>query len=321
MIRALVLALLVSALVYAVLVMVGDGPEVLGALRTMPPGLIPLMLGLATVSYTVRGLRWGALMRGQGYAVSSMDALYLHFAGQTMGISPGRVGEVLKPALAREITGMPMSRGLPLVFAERVADLIAVCILALGGLSLLGGAVWTVAAALVAIVAGTVVASSGWFHRMVLSFLVRQRWATRYHASAGTISETVRTSLSWRTLVWSVPASVVAWGLEGVAFALCVRGSGFDGLDHLALISVYAVSTIVGAFTFLPAGIGFTEASLAGILMTAGMAASAASAATLVTRVATLWWAVLLGWLAIGTRPALFRRLTRGQGRPAAGVD
>jgi uncharacterized protein (TIRG00374 family) len=106
-----------------------------------------------------------------------------------------------------------------------------------------------------------------------------------------------------------VPLSVVAWGFEGIGFALCLHELGFGGLDVFAAVSVYAVATIVGAFTFLPGGIGLTEASMAGILVTAGMAASAASAATLVTRVVTLWWAVLLGWLMLASRPVLFRRL------------
>ncbi|MGB4441737.1 MAG: lysylphosphatidylglycerol synthase domain-containing protein, partial [Coriobacteriia bacterium] len=78
-------------------------------------------------------------------------------------------------------------------------------------------------------------------------------------------------------------------------------------LGVLAEVSVYGVATIAGAFSFLPGGIGLTEASMAGILMAAGMGASAASAATLVTRVATLWWSVGVGWVALGSRPTVLR--------------
>lgn len=309
MIRALVLAVMASALVYAVMIVVSDSQAVAAALTGFAPWVLVVMLALSIGCYALRSVRWGMLMRLVGHPVSLRDAFYLHMSGQTMGISPGRVGEVLKPWLAREVAGMPMSRGLALVFAERVADLIAVCILALGGLSALGGGVWTLVAALGAIALGTAVASSEWFHRLALGFLGRQRWAARYHASATTISETIRTALSWRALAWSVPVSVVAWGLEGVGFSLCIREIGFHGLDTFAAVSVYAVATIVGAFTFLPGGIGITEASLAGILVSVGMKASGASAATLLTRVVTLWWAVLLGWLVLAGRPQLFRRL------------
>lgn len=309
MIGALVIAMLASALVYAVLAFVGDGPAVADALSGFSPTVLAAMLALSIGGYLLRGFRWGLLMRLLGHPVSFGDALYLHMSGQTMGISPGRVGEVLKPWLAREVAGMPMSRGLPLVFAERVADLIAVCILALGGLSALGGGVWTLTAALAIIVAGTAMAGSAPFHRLALGLLGKQPWTRKHHASATAISETIRSALSWRALTWSVTLSVLAWGFEGIGFALCLRELGFSGLGPAAAVSVYAVATIVGAFTFLPGGIGFTEASMAGILVAAGMVVSGASAATLVTRVATLWWGVLLGWLVIASRPALFRRL------------
>ncbi|MDZ4166606.1 MAG: lysylphosphatidylglycerol synthase domain-containing protein, partial [Coriobacteriia bacterium] len=84
---------------------------------------------------------------------------------------------------------------------------------------------------------------------------------------------------------------------------------GFDALGILAEVSVYGVATIAGAFSFLPGGIGLTEASMAGILVAAGMGAAAASAATLVVRVATLWWSVGVGWIALGSRPTVLRRV------------
>jgi len=309
MIRALFLGAMASALVYAVMIVLADGPKVAEALRGFPVATLLAMLALGLGCYVIRSLRWGALLRVSGHPVSVVDSLYLHMAGQTMSISPGRVGEILKPWLSREISGLPMSRGIALVFAERVADLIAVCLLSLGGLSAIGGGSWWLAAALGAIVAGTAVASSAWFHRLALSFLSKQSWAKAHHESASAISETVRASLNWRTLAWSSGASVVAWGLEGVGFALCLKALGFTALDLPTAVSVYAVSTIVGAFTFLPGGIGLTEASMAGILIATGMAAAGASAATLLTRVTTLWWAVVLGWLVIASRPVLFRRL------------
>lgn len=314
MIRALVVAAFASALVYAVMIFWSDGPQVARALRDFPPGTFMVMLLLGAGCYLVRALRWGALMRVAGHPMRVKDALYAHLAGQTMSISPGRVGEVLKPWLSRELAGLPMSRGIALVFAERVADLIAVCILSMGGLTVLGGGSLWLVLGLGAIVAGTLVASSGWFHRLALGVMERQERARKHHGAAKAISETIRASLDWRVLVWSVSASVLAWGLEGIGFALCLKALGFPALTTASAVSVYAVSTIVGTLTFLPGGIGLTEASMAGILVAMGMEASVASAATLVTRVATLWWAVVIGWVVIAGRPALFRRLVSNRG-------
>lgn len=310
--RGLVIAAIASAVVSAVLVVVSDGPEVARALRTFDPLVLVWMLLLGAVGFLVRSVRWGALMRVVGHPVPLRDALYLQVSGQAMTVTPGRVGEVVKPWLARELSGMRMTRGVTLVFAERVADLIAVCLLALGGLWALGGATWVLALGIVVVVAGTALAGSAWFHGLALRFVRGRERARKHEASAETITDTLRRALHWRVLAWSVPASVAAWGLEGVGFALCLSAFGFDVLGALGGVSVYAVATIAGAFSFLPGGIGLTEASIAGILVAAGMPAAAASGATIVARVATLWWGVALGWVTLASRPALLRRLLAG---------
>jgi uncharacterized protein (TIRG00374 family) len=309
MLGALVLAIGVSAIVYAVLAFVADGPAVADALGTFPPATLAIMLALALGCYLVRALRWGWLMRLVGHPASVRDALYLHLSGQTMAVSPGRMGEVLKPWLARDTVGMPMGEGVALVFCERVADLLAVCILSLGGLSLVDAGWWAVVLVFGTLGVGVYVAGSSWFHRAALGLIGRQAWARRHHEAAAAMSATVQRALAWRPLALSTLASVVAWGFEGVGFYLCVRTLGFSGLDVFAGVSVYAVPTIVGAFTFLPGGIGGTEASMAGILIAVGMPGADAAAATVLTRVATLWWAVLLGWAVLVTRPTVFRRL------------
>jgi glycosyltransferase 2 family protein len=299
-ITGIIIAALASVLIYAALAFFTDAPKMAAALRSFPLSVFALMLLLSAISFVIRGLRWGALMRVIGY---------LQLSGQTMSLTPGRVGEVLKPWLASNVADMPMTRGIALVFSERLADLIAVGFLSLGGLAAIGGSMWVLVAALAVIVVGTAVASSAWFHRLALSFIEKQEWARKHHASASAISATIQTSLTWRTMLWSVLASVLAWGLEGVGFSLCLSALGFTKLSIVSGVSVYAISTIVGAFTFLPGGIGLTEASMTGILIAAGMDASSASAATMITRVATLWWGVGIGWIAIATRPSLFHKL------------
>lgn len=310
-IGGIVLAALATVLLSAVLALLTDAPAMIAALQGFPPLALLTMLTLALLGYLARGLRWGQLMRVVGHPISTRDALYLQLSGQSMALTPGRVGEAFKPWLARDIGGMSMTRGVALVFAERVADLIGVCILSVGGLSAIDGNRWTLVTALLAILIGTMIASSRWFHSLALRIVKRQTWAREHYCSAETVSETIRLAMSWRTLAWSVPVSLLAWGLEGLGFALCLSVLGFDGVSLLTAVSIYAVSTLAGALTFLPGGIGLTEASMAGILIAAGMQPGDASAAMVITRVTTMWWGVAIGWLVMASRPAVLRRAVR----------
>lgn len=310
--RGLVISALLSALVYAALAIVSDARAVGSALATFPISTLAAMVGLTLTCYLIRSVRWRYLVGLVGFPLSAMDAAYVQTAGMTMTVTPGKVGEVLKGVLAREISGMPVARGVALVFAERLADVVAVTALSAGALGVFADTGPALAVVAAAVIAGIAALSSHRVHELALRVAMRQRWMRQHHESAALVSETVRAALSVRTLVVSVLLSAVAWGCEGVAFALCLRALGFMGLSLPASIAVYAISTLVGAFTFLPGGIGLTEASLAGLLVAVGMQAGGASAATLVIRLVTLWFGVALGWLVLASRPRMLRMLTSG---------
>ncbi len=304
-VRGLVVAAVASVVLSVALALLADAPATVEAMRLVPVPVLFWMLAFTTLGFGVRALRWGWFMRISGHPVSARDALYLQLAGQAMGVTPGRVGELVKPWLSKEVAGMPMSAGVALLFTERVADLIGVCILSLVGLSILGaGGLWLVIG-LGLVVAATAVVASPRFHRLSLRFLGRFKRAERLTASVGAAFSVMERSLSPKRLAAATPVSVLSWGAEGVGFVLCVEALGFTGVSPAALVSIYAASTIIGAFTFLPGGIGLTEASLAGILVATGMPAPDAAAVTIVARAATLWWGVAVGWVALAARPSI----------------
>jgi len=309
--RGLVISALLSALVYAVLAAVSDARSVGTALRSFPLTTLAAVIALTLGCYSARSVRWHYLVRLMGGRIGAWDAVFIQLSGMTMTVTPGKVGEVLKAYLARETVGLPMARGIALVFSERLADVVAVTALSTGAVGLFANSGPALATAVAALVAGIAILSSARVHDLALRVASRQRWMQRHKDSAAEVSQTVRATLGLKPLVVSVVISAVAWSCEGVAFALTIRALGFEGLSVPAAVAVYAVSTLVGAFTFLPGGIGLTEASLAGLLVASGMAAGSASAATLLIRLVTLWFGVALGWLVLASRPAMLRALVR----------
>ncbi len=270
LLRGLFATALLSVLIYAVLAGLADVDAVTAAIRGMPSGTVVLMLALVLMGFTLRAVRWHYLTRVVGFPHSWRDAFYVQFSGITMTVTPGKVGEVLKAYLGRELTGMPMTRGISLVFSERLADLIAVIALSIGGVSILRGGWAPLAAVAVAVAVGTLVLSSRRFHELALKGVASRQWARRHHASATEISMTLRDTLAIKRLALPVGLSLLAWGAEGIAFWACVEALGFHGLGPSAAVAIYAASTVIGALMFLPGGIGFTEASLAGLLVAVG---------------------------------------------------
>lgn len=64
-------------------------------------------------------------------------------------------------------------------------------------------------------------------------------------------------------------------------------------------IGIYGIAVLAGALSFLPGGLGSTEAVMGVLLVAFGADGAAAVAITLLCRIATLWFAVALGGLAV----------------------
>jgi uncharacterized protein (TIRG00374 family) len=67
-------------------------------------------------------------------------------------------------------------------------------------------------------------------------------------------------------------------------------------MPFLLVVFIFATSSLVGVLSMLPGGIGAVEAGLTGqFVAIAGLATGVAVALTLVIRLATLWFATLVG--------------------------
>ena len=92
--------------------------------------------------------------------------------------------------------------------------------------------------------------------------------------------------------------SLISWVFEGFGFYLIL--STFEIQISLGWsFFIYAFSIIVGSVAMIPGGLGVTEGSLTFLLIESGAAKNIAVATTLIFRLATLWFAILVGVLSL----------------------
>jgi uncharacterized protein (TIRG00374 family) len=109
--------------------------------------------------------------------------------------------------------------------------------------------------------------------------------------------------------------SVSSWFFEVMAFYLTLVGLGVDGSVETLLKAsfILPIATLVAAILLTPGGLGVAEVSLTGLTQELlDMSKSAATVSTVIIRIATLWFGVVVGLAAF---VVLTRRLAR-QGRP-----
>lgn len=263
--------------------------------------LVALAALFSLLNYGLRILRWQRYLARLGRPLPLGFTAVTYVAGLAFTVSPGKVGEMARARYYSRF-GVSLADVAGAFFVERLLDVVAMVILAVliaasaprYHFAMWGAGVVVVAALVVLTVLPWSRVTEGLEARTHLPATLK-RAATAATRALGA----ARTLLSPGALAWGLALGLAAWGLEGTG--LYVLGSLFPAV-HLALttgIGVYAVAVLVGALSFLPGGLGSTEAVMTALLTTQGFAVGAALLITIACRIVTLWFAVLIGWIAV----------------------
>jgi len=292
--RKWLLLAVVTVGVFVAVVGYGDFGGTIDEIGKLPVHYLFAALGLASVNFLLRFLRWAFFLRVLKIDVPAGVSALVFLSGLAMSITPGKAGELVKCYLLNSRTGVPVGRSAPVVVMERLTDVISVIILGLMGFALLPAPVVAVlAVALVVSVAG-------------LMFLVSRRasWLaglpmlSRWSSLLRDSQEGFRELAAPRVLTVGVIIGVVAWFAEGLALWVILKGIGSD-IALARALPIYAAATLAGAVTALPGGLVGTEGSMLALLQQSGVARAGASAGTVLVRLVTLWFAVAVGLAAL----------------------
>jgi len=307
--RALI-GVVLGVLLYVGAVLYVDLGRIRDALLGYAWSAVLFALLLSSANYLLRFLKWELCLgwlavRGPGPTdapqLTRGRSLLIYLAGLSMSVTPGKVGEVLRSYLLRLTDGVPFTRTAPIVVADRLSDLVALVILSALGVSQFREYLPVVLVTLVLVVAGVVVLGTPRLCRGLIALLARLPGLARISARAEALVDSSAALLRLRPLLVLSLISVLGWGLECVGYWLIVRG--LVGAEaSLALCTfLWSTTTLIGALSFLPGGLGATEGSLAVLVarLAGGVSQAAALATTLLIRACTLWYGELVGGLAL----------------------
>jgi uncharacterized membrane protein YbhN (UPF0104 family) len=295
-------AALLALLVYGGLALYADVEPTAAALREVDGATIALALALSSASFVLRFVRWHVYLHRIGAVVPVGASFAIYLAGFALTVSPAKVGELLRSALLHRRHGVDIARTAPLLVVERLTDLVALTLLASLGFFGRGSGTWL--ACLGVALAVALVALPAWHapQRALSAFGARFQSSGRFVERLARALEAGRRVATPLTFLWATTIGVMAWGLQ--CLALRAVANGFEGvaLGFREAATCYALPLIAGALALVPGGLGFTEASMTGLLQSFGapeLDSSRAVATTAVVRLTTLWWAVAVGVVAL----------------------
>lgn len=296
--RALILSIVAAIVGYLVLSLWGGWEEVVAAFAQI--GLLGtlIVLGLSLVNYGLRFGRWQLYLSQLGYCVPWLPSLRIYLSGFALTTTPGKAGEAFRGVLLKQ-RGVPFPATFAAFISERLSDLVAIVLLTLVGLAQYPQTRGIVLAGVLGIVVALACLSSqtllDWLHRWASA---RQGKLVAMVAHASEVLEGGRRCHRPGLLGVATLISIVAWGAEALAFYWMLGWLGTDTSLSFAIF-VYALSMLAGALSFLPGGLGGAEAVMVSLLILKGMTMPTAIAATVFIRLATLWFAVVIGLVAL----------------------
>ena len=295
LIRQFFIWLVIGVTVYAIAIAISDTDDMLATLARIGVSGWLLVLGLSTLNIGLRFIRWQNYLHALDNHVPAWRSLEYFVAGFAFTSTPAKAGEAVRSLYLKK-DGVTYTDSLAALFVERLTDLIAVVLLALAAAYSFEDYRW-----LVMLAAGMTLAMLPLIHSQLLRELL-----AKLVERIG--QEKIRTGLQHLVKLINSSAALLRSGpLYGgmvlsllAALAVCLMMyfvlvlMGVDISLPLAA-GIYATGILVGALSFLPGGIGSAEAVMIGLLVLAGVDITTATAATLVCRVAAMWYSIALG--------------------------
>ncbi|MCF6271881.1 MAG: flippase-like domain-containing protein [Rhodobacteraceae bacterium] len=258
-------------------------------------GQFMLLLVLSLGNYALRALRWHVLASALELKTGFIRNIIHYLGGFALTITPGRVGELVRLRWIKREVGVPMMQTSPMMLADRAADLagVALVLVVAAGFSFSGGnGVYAVVgvALLMAFLAT---------NPRFMSAIVTTGWRSLGRGGrffAGLRRAVRRLGLFGRigVVIPVLALSVVGWLFEAYAFYLLLGWLGAD-ISLGAAVAIFLFSMLGGGATGLPGGLGGTEAAMVVLLSLQNVPLEVALPATAIIRVATLWFAILIG--------------------------
>ncbi len=288
--------------------------EVIAALFALPVSIWGLILLFSLINYGLRYWRWHLyIQKSEKVSITHIKHLAIYIAGFSLTMTPGKAGEAMRSLYLKQ-QGVSHQTTLAALFVERIMDLLAVLILAAFGLSLLDGQQAAIATIVtILLIIGCVVAV-----KLPWALVLEWKWVKALPEKLLKICHFIASMLANANKLISIPyfligllIGVVAWGFEGYGLHLVMMEYAIQPIEINVSVAVYSIAVLLGAIAFLPGGLGGTEAAMVFMLIKLGFSPAEATAITFICRIATLWFAIVLGIIVmfimscLGLKPVL----------------
>ena len=297
--KKLLLIIISSIIVYSLFLIFSDFNKLSEKILDFKIEFLPIILPLVSLGWLALYFRWTLLLKNSGYVLPHKKNFQIFLSGFPLSITPGKVGELIKCQLLKENFNTPRKITAPIILVERLYNAVGIIIISIFGIWYFdfSGIVILITAC---ILTGIFIALRS--KKLFLKLIEKSskiKFLSKFSDSFTDSYDVINDSIKPRIFIISSILSAIYWILESIAVYFILKSFGIDLFEISDVILTYTTSIILGVASFVPGGIGVSEGTLIGLLSIHGLTFSTAVSLTIFIRIFTLWYAVLVGLIAL----------------------
>ena len=295
----LILILVAVVGIYAIFLFTSDFGIVLEKISNFKFNYLPLILFFVSASWIPLIIKWHFLLKNSEVDVPLTKSIAVFFSGVAFEITPGQIGALIKSQILKTSYNIPRTKTVPIVIVEKVYDLIGAILASVIGIIILGMEIYLIAIAI------SVLAFIFFFmyykpaSELFFNRITKLKFFSKHIENISGFYEIVQKSTNVRAATICILLALAYWFMVSAAAYYTLISFDVNILDYLKVLAIYSTSTLLGAISFIPAGIGITEGSIAGLFTLNGIDVSTALILAVMIRIFTLWYSVSVGFIAL----------------------
>lgn len=297
--KSIFLGIIAIIALYAIFLIMSDVQIIAEKINNFDYQYLLIILPLIPLSWIILFFRWHFLLKNSDMVAPYKTNFLIFVSGFALGITPGKVGELIKSQLLKDKFNFPRTKSAPIVIVEKFYDFFAIAIISFFGIWFFTPSVYVFLFLLSIIIIFYLLTSSEKIFLKFIGMSKRIKFLKNFTEQLPESFTIIQNSTRKKIFPISLSLSIAFWITESIIAYLVLLSFDVNILDSLEFFSIYVTSIILGVISFLPLGIGVVEGSLVGFLTMDGIEFNLATTLVVFIRLFTRWIAVSVGFIAL----------------------
>jgi len=283
-------------LFYVGILVYSDLNEIASKFSSIKLEFFPIIFSLMGIQLVTLGIKYHRMLGRLEIKLPLLESIKIFLSGISLIATPGGAGTAIKSQILKKKFDIPISTTLPVIFMERLTELLAILIILTIFLF------WVINyTSLIAILIGSffvlitgVLISNNKIFQSLKTLFTKFNKIKKFVYTLDESKESFNKLTKKNTVLESLGWSIIAKIAQLTAAYFIFLSLNVD-LGFILSGQIYYTSLVVGALTFIPSGIIITESTMLALLIEENIEFSLATLVVVFTRLITTWMATIIG--------------------------